>query len=77
MLSPKPELASRSHISLAQVPVLFAYLGGVCLLLAVLVGLALLIEAFVAVSAVLLISILLLVIVPALVLGVSINTRRQ
>ena len=76
-LDPQAELAARPQISLAQVPILFVYLGGVCLLLVVLVSLALLVEALVAVSAVLLISILLLVVVPALVLAGSIKDCRQ
>lgn len=71
----KPEIAATPQLRWTQVPLLFASLGGICLLLTMLVSVALLIEALVAFAAVLLISVVLLVGVPLLVLATRAKNR--
>lgn len=74
-LMPKPEIAATPQLRWTQVPLLFAYLSGICLLLTVLVSVALLIESLVASAAMLLISVILLVVVPLLVLATHAERR--
>lgn len=74
-LMPKPEIVATPQLRWAQFPLLFAYLGGICLLLTILVSVALLIEALVAFAAVLLISVVLLVGMPMLVLASRAKSR--
>ena len=72
---PKPEITATPQLRWTQVPLLFACLGGICLLLIVLVSVALLIEALMAFAAVLLVSVVLLVGVPMLVLATRAESR--